>query len=480
MGIANRVINILILVTAIVVVIFGCMLFNKREQLVQGWKTMSHAIVSTAKTIDDESRSGTNLSSELTAAKLDHKVYNADATNKLVAKLDAEAKRIIAQRSALADTLSEVASTLEVADETDSVELKKVAASSDRQAAIKERVLSVQTRNNGVLEQIVALSEQIEEPITVQDLKDNEQYRNSMGKVSRKVGSINDRKNALADHVKKVTDVLEIENPSLDGDDYADNLKRTVANVESYRDNFVKVKQDFEDEKKLTASLKSENEKKNAELKTQLAKIEKLNSEVTRLTKIINPDTNVAPEEVKTVAKEDVIKYIQGKVIYVDKKYGFLTLDIGSKNQIVQKIGKGFEQKIDAPLPDGEIMTVARDLASPEATFAGKVQIVKVSDYGAVANLLPLPKPVVYPQVGDTVYFSEEDLAMIAAKKKAEMDAKKAAADLILSTNEEAAPAAAEENAAPMEEEVVDEVMDDSSDSAGEEETVLDDILIEE
>ena len=59
MGILNRVINILILLAAIAAVVFSYMLFNKRNELTDGWRKMAEAINATAATLDDKNASGT-------------------------------------------------------------------------------------------------------------------------------------------------------------------------------------------------------------------------------------------------------------------------------------------------------------------------------------------------------------------------------------------------------------------------------------
>lgn len=428
MGIANRVINILVLVAAIAVVVFAFMLFNKREQLVDGWKKMAESINKTSAVLDDGANSGTAVSKELTVSNLDHTKY--DTLSNTLKKLDAQSKEIIAQRNELADSLSAVATTLEVGTETDAADLKKIASSSDSQTSIQDKVKKVQERNDGLVEEIVKLSKQIEAPVKTDELKSNDTYVASMGKVSKQVGNLKTRNDNYHSHIVKVAETLELPSkPSLDGDDYADSLKKAHAGVQEVKNAFETTKRDLASEKEVSANLKTQIQKKHEELTAEQAKAKKHADEVARLTNIINGgqaeagaiDTVSTPAEIK--------KLIRGQVVYVDQRFGFVTIDIGSQNKVTQKIGKGnFEQTSNAPVAADEVMTIAHNMGTPDAKFAGRIRIIKVTDNAAIANILPSPVGAVAPQKGDTVYFSEDDIDVVFAKKAA--DAAKVAAPI--------------------------------------------------
>lgn len=422
MGIANRVINVLILVVAVIVVFFSFKLFEKREQLVKGWSIMAASINKTASIFDDESKSGTALAKELTTQKLSHENFATLAAN--VAKLEAEAAKLVEQRDRLAGSLAKVAEKLETPAETDAAELTKVSTSTDRQIDLLERVQKVQNRNDDLVARVVDMGKNIGTEVTAQDLKNSETLTDTMRKLNDSAVNLKTRNEKYDRHITAVAEVLELPvKPQLSGDDYEANLKTAYASVQDFKNTFDTTKKELEQEKRLANELKVQVEKKTAEIAAIQKRVAAQQAEIKKLKAIIDPEASA--ETGKELAMElpprDVYKKLRGKVVYVSDKYGFVTVDLGSKSQITQKIGKA-EKQVNAPLQHGGVLTVARDLASDKATFAGKVKVVKVNENTAVANILPV-KGLVTPQVGDDVYFEEADIVSMLVPKKAAADA---------------------------------------------------------
>ena len=82
-------------------------------------------------------------------------------------------------------------------------------------------------------------------------------------------------------------------------------------------------------------------------------------------------------------------------------------------------------------------MTVVSSNDPATAKFLGKIQLIRLEEKNALANILPSPGNQV-PVVGSIVYFSEQDFAAMRERNLKAMEAEKAAAAA-------AAPAAKEE-----------------------------------
>ena len=138
MRIVNRIVNILVLITAIAAAVFSYLLFEKREKMVDGWEKMAKSISMTAKNLDE--KSGTNLSKELNSSSLDHKNFNKTDLSALetsLPKLADGAGKVISQRNSLAETLMRIARKFEVKGGSPA-ELKKVSTSLAKQKLLDE------------------------------------------------------------------------------------------------------------------------------------------------------------------------------------------------------------------------------------------------------------------------------------------------------------------------------------------------------
>jgi len=166
--------------------------------------------------------------------------------------------------------------------------------------------------------------------------------------------------------------------------------------------------------KKLTNDLKTK-EVQYAELSEKVKKKDEI---INKLNNLIGNTEN--PDDINIIPSGslEAIKKIKGQIVEINPKWDFVVINVGKSNKIFQKIGQK-EMPIAAPLPADKSMTVARGLAgNPE--FVAKIRISKVYDDCAIANVLPSPKGKAHLQIGDSVFFSDEDLAAdtAAAEKK--------------------------------------------------------------
>ncbi len=418
MGVVNRIINIAVLVFAIVAVVLAFMLFSKREKLVSGWGKMANAINATAKGLD--ANSGTKLGAELDPKSLAHTNY--DNLDKLLPKIGAAAAAVTKERDSLADGIKEIAANLEIpVTEDDARALKEVASSDTKKADLKNKVAKVQERNQGIIMEFISSAKRVNVDIPEAALKDNENFREPLKKFSSKIENIKQRVDAYGSCLGQIASTLGTSRPSLEGDDYAKSLQDAASSIQTYKNTFEQAKRDLAAEKSRTQELKSQVEAKDAEIAKIAAEVKQKEDKIAELNKIINPEGG----ELGKIVKEgdaELNKMIKGEIVEINTKWDFVVVNVGAKNEVVQKFGQK-QNVVPAPLPKDKNMTVARNLAEGEPQFVGKIKISKVYDYCAIGNVLPCPKGSDL-KVGDKVFFSDEDLAPApeapaAAKKDA-------------------------------------------------------------
>ena len=113
------------------------------------------------------------------------------------------------------------------------------------------------------------------------------------------------------------------------------------------------------------------------------------------------------PEKLLTPKDPECYKYVKGIIEYIDKDYGFVTINIGKNYSFVQEYGSR-QNRILFPLQSGKIMTVVRNPDSANPLFIGKIKVTKVDDSSSVCNLISGKSETV--QEGDVVFFTDEDI----------------------------------------------------------------------
>ena len=100
---ASKIINIFILIVAIVAVVFGTLLFQKRAQLTQARSDIANTVEKVSRQIDP---SATIRSDELKINKTPAEVKEA------MVKLESAVDKIVKQRNAIAANLTDVTNTV--------------------------------------------------------------------------------------------------------------------------------------------------------------------------------------------------------------------------------------------------------------------------------------------------------------------------------------------------------------------------------
>ena len=408
---ASKIINIFILIVAIVAVVFGTLLFQKRAQLTQARSDIANTVEKVSRQIDP---SATIRSDELKINKTPAEVKEA------MVKLESAVDKIVKQRNAIAANLTDVTNTvLEKAyyadgDEPFIVENDSVTdyrGYGDTLTAIKSHIgermeyfyvrdkhlsdfMSKDGANLGLSAQSYAYS------------ADNAKLSKALLTLLSKTNDTVERMKAFRGHIVTVSSQISPDSRELDlnSQEYPQLLKENVATVETYVKQHKDLIKDNEElrervrraEIRLGAADEDTATYKKVAEEAERKRIE-LEDEIKRLRGIIDPTGNSTEEDVNFA---------------VLKEYGYITIDIGSGSEVVRNSG----ERLRAAVPEGAVVTVATSLDPETAEYVCKAQVIRLRAKASVATILASPAgEFAYPSVGDVVYFSQSDIAKMKA-----------------------------------------------------------------
>lgn len=553
MGIANRIINILVLIAAIAAIILGIMLFNKREDVALSRKKMADAIATNTnkliETTDEKTKRDLTVSADNMAMKmtsddvqteverlekatkliLDHQkkigkdyaetvnkltdkqytpsadsISRHDGREKEVAKINEAVEKhnqkIANTRKEMQNAITTIGNTLKVENAAqevaklnlaDAEDLKKYAKiMNDVNSKGNQYVKLFETMTPEVNELYKALNdlkdiqlefEKIKEKITqISSIDPKEKFsndkkeelealRSEISDLKLKIVEVNTDMAAVAKsgEVPEITVTAESDIVKSNLEAFRSNIKNIITNhngminmLNDALEDIVKLNNaarvyynDFKNEEAKAKDLKEQVEGKQKEIAELQKKVKHLEDEnrqsgvVARRVNRLAPDTNgkVAKQQEPSYNNNELLKKVQGKVLYVNLETGIVLLNIGTETRVEVKDAKGKVTKVPVVIGQDVIMTVT----SNEGHVLGKVRLYRLEGSSSVANILPSPNGMKsVPVVGSNVIFTEQDFAAMRERNlKAIEEERKAAA---------AAEAAAAEAAAGQQESSAD------------------------
>lgn len=414
MVVLNRIINILILLAAIAAAVFSYLLFSKREKLVNGWAQMATAINTAAKTIDDSGASGTSASKDLTEEKLKHTNY--EQLGQVLPKLRENTSKIVAQRNELADTLQKAAGRLNISGVA-AQNLKNVASYKDQERIFTHGVQQFRSNRDALSREYARTFGQFGVSVSSEELCNPQTTRTAISRGNLKVKESIERRDTYASYLGQISRALGLPSPQISGPAYRAELSKALQGAQEKRRELNTTKSLLAAERRKTQQLSRQIAGQQKTISSQQQNILGHQKEISRLNNILNKDGSIKlPEKLLTSKDPECYKFVRGMVEYVDNDYGFITINIGRHYTFVQNYGIK-KNRVLFPLEPGKIMTVARNFDSANPLFIGKVFVAKVDDNSAVCNLVD-GHPELY-QKGDTVFFSDEDIAKALNVNKA-------------------------------------------------------------
>ena len=451
MGIANKVINILVLIAAIGAAVCAFLLWQKREQITKGREMLSKAIVEAVHKID----SGEQIKVESMSIKLP-----ADQLKEPIDTLQKNVDKICEQRNVLAKAFSDVvnsvkslSSSLDEKVELSEKELKdyKVSGEKCKEGVdlVEKRIAYYKERNEVIKAGLKDLASALElAGISNDKFWNNAELGRDLSSRTNRAREFSTRFHKYAGHILASTDKLrsalssenvDLKKPSLglETKNWRKELSSNLEGIDAVVKKIGELREAAEKLKKENEELKNQLREKDEQLKKKDGEIAALNrriaedkAEIKRLKKIIDPNSEddgdaegAGGKDGKAAAQQmdfTSVKKLIGKVTYVNQDYGFVAIDLGTK-ATVKAIGvDGREINKTVPLPHGAILTVATSLNPDDAKYIARIVVTKIGTDSSIANILPQPGSSM-PKVGDTVFFSDSDLRQMLERREREL-----------------------------------------------------------
>ena len=266
----------------------------------------------------------------------------------------------------------------------------------------------MEKRDSDIVAKLVSIASQVDCTIDPNALKSLNGYSAPLSDFSGKIKAVKDKSEALASHIKSVCSTWDVSEPSLDGDDYADALTTVASSLKSKKDEFDQTKTELSNTKEQVTDLNDKLTQRDELIKQKKLKIADLKR---RLGPYENADGKQGGDQPAMPKTEmDLVKMLKGKVLRVNKKWGFVMIDLGKDNKMVIGSKKKVEKSV--ALPEGQIMDVARN-----DKLVGQIKIVKVNNDCSIADMVADSMEVAI-KPGDQVFFARK----IEAPKKADED----------------------------------------------------------
>ena len=399
MKVVNVVLSILILLLAAASAVFSYFLFEKRSQMVEGWKKMATTINQSAKEMDKGS--GTKVGDELTADALSHEKY-AELDHKL-AKLTAQSRALAKQRDELASSLRSIASIVEMKNIPSDKSLMEMTTYSTAKDDVVNGAGDLVSNRNKIVERIVSAARSSlklsldAKKLQAADKATLDQFANRLSQYGKERS---DFENALTAIYKQSGGQGSL---NFSGSNFAGELNKVKQAVNALKGKL--------DEANRTIATR------NQEIQRQKNQINQLNGQLAANKKTLDEKVFQLESlrDVLGLNKEEAIpmpwkpgssearKVAVGRVADVSSKYGYISIDLGTDSTVPQPLGNKVGNINIEMAPGLELIVSRGDLEVPTSEFITKVKITKVDKNCSIAE--PFGDQNGTVKVGDKVWF---------------------------------------------------------------------------
>jgi len=409
MKIVNIILSILILLLAIASAVFSYFLFEKREQMVKGWDKMAVTVNQASAELDKGS--GTNIAKLLSPELLSHERYSE--LDKNLAQLTQQAQKIVQQRDDLGSTIKKIATVTEMKNIPNSDDFTKM----DAYAAAKKNVLDwvgeTKERQDGIIKQICDTASKLDVSITADALRTPE-YSGEMRKLDAKIATVKSRISSYNDSFSQMAQIFGSSSPDLSDNAYSGSIRSITDAAQKMKDDLSSAKSSLESTKNQLASLQSTIKGKDSSIQNLQKDIKGRDDQIAKLKMIISPNTPFKDDfKLWTEGSPEARMAVQGKIIDINRKYGFVVVDLGSNTKVEQAIGNKVNP-VNPKITSNIDMVVARGLEGDNTQYVGRIKIIKVHDNCSIANVIPGSTGDREVKIGDTVYLSSDAVAAMS------------------------------------------------------------------
>ena len=409
MKIVNIILSILILLLAIASAVFSYFLFEKREQMVKGWGKMAVVVNQTAAELDKGS--GTSIAKSLSPEVLSHEKYSELDGN--LTKLTQQAQKIIQQRDDLGSTIKKIATVTEMKNVPQADDFMKISGYMTAQNSVFDWVKDLKERQDGIVRQICDTASKLDVSISQDALKTPE-YSSEMRKLDSKIMNVKTRIGSYNDSFTQLAQILGSSSPDMSDNSYSSSIRSISDAAQKMKNDFSSAKSALESTKNQLASMQSTIKGKDSNIQNLQKDLRGKEDQIAKLKLIINPSGTVKDDfKLWTEGSPEARMAVQGKIIDINRKYGFVVVDLGANTKVEQAIGNK-TNPVNPKITSNIDMVVARGLEGDNTQYVGRIKIIKVHDNCSIANVIPGSTGDREVKIGDTVYLSSDAVAAMS------------------------------------------------------------------
>ncbi len=400
----NIVLAFLIMIMALAGAVFSLMFFLKRGDFTQGWDRLAATVHDSSSSMDRNS--GTSIASELTPDALAHEKFG-DLDRRLP-KLSGQSRELITQRDRLAETLSAVAVMGGV--QHDKAELTRLATGRKAAEELSRSVHGVIEGRDSTYRNLNNVAKAVNSSVSASQLVSGS--NSALNSFESAVKTRITNRNAYENNLKKIAAKLDTSfNP---GSNYSEAGAKLLAELTKFQGRYSDIKTRVDQARRESRRLESKLTAQDREIVARQLKISDKDFQIAGFKVALGEqDPAALPRTPWKAGSAEARNALVGKVSDIDRQYGFMTIDFGSKTTVKQDIG-GKVIEVNPGLKPGITCLVADAPLTGSPNYVTSVQLETVGDYSSTARI---PTDGDSIKVGDTIVVAKE--AKFAASKPA-------------------------------------------------------------
>ncbi len=397
MKILNIVLSVLVLIMAAASAAAAFLLFQKRAQMVDGWSKLTTAIHQTAEVMDRNS--GTNIAKDLSVEALAHSNY--DNLDPVLGKLKTQAQQLVVERDALADAIRRIGQAVNMKNLPESAALTGIATSNAATNDVINGVSDFRERREKIINQVVAISRKVNAQVNANELR-NGDVNNAFRSLDNRITAIRSQFSTYQNNARQVGNITGASGLNFSDSAYSQSLKKVTDSANAMKKKLNAALSDAANTKRQLASAQKTISQRNGQIETLKSTIARKDANIKELRKALGLEP---AEELKLwdAGSPEAQRMVMGKVIEVNRKFGFIAVNLGKNTVVKQPVGKK-QLDVNPMLASGMIMLVAADANSPDVKYVGKIKLVTVDNDCSIAECMDLA-PDAKIEVGNDVFF---------------------------------------------------------------------------
>ena len=397
MKVVNVALSILILLLAIASAVFSFFLFEKRTQLIDGWKKLATTISQSATELDKGS--GTKVGTDLTQENLSHEKY-AELDQRL-AKLTDQSRKLIRQRDELAETLRRIGTIAEMNNVGASDAFKNLTTYSTSKDDVVNGVGALADRRNKIAQSVADAAGKLDFNTNIGKLRAADS--DELNQFASQLSQYAKERRALEGALNELSRQVGGGSLNFSGSNFQSSLNKVKLALSALKNKLAEADRAIATRDQQIQRQKSELSGKD----NQIAGLQKQLGEKTYQLDTLRTALGISKDEALPMpwkpGSPEVRKRVVGHVADVSSKYGYIAINLGTDSTVPQQLGNKTGQ-INMDLAPGLEMVVSRgDLDVPTSDFITKVKLTKVDKDFSIAEPVGVPNGSI--KVGDKVWF---------------------------------------------------------------------------